>query len=87
MMHFMRSPTQDRATIATLDVEVLYDAEAKVWVADCEPLGIVTEAATYEAVIQQVRELVPDMLMENNINLGNQKLYLNFQHIDESAII
>lgn len=69
-----------------LDVDVIFDSEANVWVADCEPLCIVTEASSYEQVIQQVRELVPEMLQENNIDLGNQKIYLNFQHLDESAI-
>ena len=82
-----RAQTRDRESVAILNVEVMYDHEAEVWVADCEPLGIVTEAQSYEAVTQQVRDLVPDMARENNMDFGNQKIHLVFQHIDENAVI
>lgn len=88
MTRTIRARTMDKASPMNLvlDVEVLFDEEAKVWVADCETLCIVTEANTYESVTQQVRDLVPEMIKENNIDLGSQKIYLNFQHLDESAI-
>lgn len=66
-----------------VDVNISFDSECNLWVADCESLGINTEAETYEAITQIVRDLVPEMLNENNINLGNQSITLCFKQYYE----
>ena len=33
------------------EVNVCHDHDANVWVAECDALGLVTEAATYEGLI------------------------------------
>lgn len=83
-----RHRTMDRAVAprVTIDVAVIYDNEENLWVAQCDLLGIVTEAETFESLTQQVQGLVPDMIAVNQIELGPRKPYLNFSHLEEAAI-
>ena len=80
--------TMDRAVAprVTIDVAVIYDNEENLWVAQCDLLGIVTEAETFESLTQQVQGLVPDMIAVNQIELGPRKPYLNFSHLEEAVI-
>ena len=84
----VRHRTMDRAVAprVTIDVAVIYDNEENLWVAQCDLLGIVTEAETFESLTQQVQGLVPDMIAVNQIELGPRKPYLNFSHLEEAAI-
>ena len=83
-----RHRTMDRAIAprVTFDVAVIYDNEENLWVAQCDLLGIVTEAETFESLTQQVQGLVPDMIAVNQIELGHRKPYLNFSHLEEAVI-
>ena len=83
-----RHRTMDRAVAprVTFDVAVIYDNEENLWVAQCDSLGIVTEAETFESLTQQVQGLVPDMIAVNQIELGHRKPYLNFSHLEEAVI-
>ena len=50
-------------------VRAVWDAEAKVWCADSDDVpGLVAEAATIEELIEEVRELVPELLRLNGVN-------------------
>ena len=84
----IRHRTMDRAAPekVTFDVVVIHDDEENVWVAECDLLGIVTEAKTFESLTQQVQDLVPDMIAANKIVLGGRKPYLNFSHLEEAVI-
>lgn len=84
----VRHRTMDRAMSprVTFDVAVIYDNEENLWVAQCDSLGIVTEAETFESLTQQVQGLVPDMIAVNQIELGHRKPYLNFSHLEEAVI-
>lgn len=83
-----RHSTMDRAIAPrlTFDVAVIYDNEENLWVAECDSLGIVAEAKTFESLTQQVQGLVPDMIAVNKIELGHRKPYLNFSHLEEAVI-
>lgn len=83
-----RHPTKDRASISalTFNVAVIYDKEENLWVAECDSLGIVTEAKTFELLTQRVQDLVPDMIAANKVELGRKKPYLNFTHLEEAVI-
>lgn len=84
----IRSRTMDRASVQTLtfNVSVIFDNEENVWVAECDALGIVTEAKSFENLTKQVQDLVPDMIEANRIHLGGKKPYLNFTHVEEAVI-
>lgn len=84
----VRYRTMDRASNqkVTFDVAVIYDNEENLWVAECDLLGIVTEAKTFELLTQRVQDLVPDMIVANQIILAGRKPYLNFNHLEEAVI-
>lgn len=49
-------------------VEAFWDSEAKVWVAESEDVpGLATEADTIEALTDQLREMIPELLHLNGI--------------------
>ncbi len=48
-------------------VFVQWDNEARVFVAESEDVpGLVTEAETWNALIEKLRTLIPELLEENN---------------------
>jgi len=52
--------------VQSYTVNVLWDEEAKVWVATSEDVpGLVTEADTFEELERHIRELVPILLKAN----------------------
>ncbi|NEP81598.1 MAG: DUF1902 domain-containing protein [Okeania sp. SIO3C4] len=52
----------------TCKVESFWDAEAKVWVATSTDVpGLATEADTIEALSQKLREIIPELMVLNNI--------------------
>jgi hypothetical protein len=83
-----RYRTVDRSSIKTVtfNVSVVFDSEENLWVAECDALGIVTEAKSFEVLTKQVQELVPDMIEANRIILGGRKPFLNFSHLEEAVI-
>lgn len=66
----------------TFDVEVIFDAESGMWVADCEGLTLVTEAPTFEALCERVWLLAEDMGHENGLDIDVADMRLNFQHLE-----
>ena len=53
---------------AIYQVEAFWDTEAAVWVATSENVpGLATEAETIEALSQKLRDLIPDLLLLNQV--------------------
>ncbi len=53
---------------ANYHVRAVWDPEASVWVATSEDLpGLVTEAATIEALTEKLRVMLPELLVANQI--------------------
>jgi hypothetical protein len=49
-------------------IEAFWDSEALVWVAQSNDVpGLVTEADTIEALTTKLREMIPELLLLNNI--------------------
>jgi predicted RNase H-like HicB family nuclease len=49
-------------------VEAFWDSEALVWVATSEDVpGLVTEASTIEALTQKLREIIPELIVLNQV--------------------
>ena len=65
---------------ATFTFAVTHDAESGMWVAVCDDLCVATEAPTYEALVDRVWLVVPEMAMENGLNIPEAHLRLLFQH-------
>ncbi len=45
-----------------------------IWTAECDDLGLVTEADTYEALTDRVREIAPELAELNNRAFGSARL-------------
>lgn len=67
----------------TFTVEVIYDPESSMWVADCEALRIVTEAPSYEALIERVWEVAPEIAALNGVQFDATSL-LRFEQLTTS---
>lgn len=51
---------------SAIKVQAIWDGEAEVWVAESDEVpGLVTEAATVEALIAKLRVLIPELIEEN----------------------
>jgi hypothetical protein len=49
-------------------IEAFWDSEALVWVANSENVpGLVTEASTIEALTQKLREMIPELIVLNQV--------------------
>ena len=56
-----------QAADAELIVNAMWDAEASVWVATSDDvLGLVTEAASFELLLEKLRVMVPELLEMNH---------------------
>jgi len=71
----------------TFDVEVTHaiaqdEDDCTMWVAQCDGLGIVTEAGSFEALVSRVWEVAPEMARENGLNIAPDALRLRFCYVD-----
>jgi predicted RNase H-like HicB family nuclease len=56
-------------------VQVRWDADASVWWASSDDIpGLATEADTLEALVQNIREIAPELLRLNGVWAGNNEL-------------
>lgn len=54
----------------TLEVRAHWDDEAKVWWAESDDVpGLVAEAATFDELVENVREVTPDLLELNGVKV------------------
>ncbi|ENY3730730.1 TPA: DUF1902 domain-containing protein [Enterobacter cloacae] len=60
------------------DVNVCHDHEDNVWVAQCDALGLVTEAATYEELTERVWEIAPQLYVMNGLGSNPARISLSF---------
>ncbi|EIY5102168.1 DUF1902 domain-containing protein [Klebsiella variicola] len=60
------------------DVNVCHDHEDNVWVAQCDALGLVTEAVTYEELTERVWEIAPELYIMNGLGSNPARISLSF---------
>ena len=61
-------------------VRAIWDAEAKVWVAESKNVpGLATEADTIEALTAKLRNIIPELLILNNLISKNYSGSINFE--------
>ncbi len=56
-----------------------------VWTAECDPLGLVTEADSYEALTERAWAIAPELAELNGFDVDPESLRLRFQHIESGA--
>ncbi|MBN1242874.1 MAG: DUF1902 domain-containing protein [Spirochaetales bacterium] len=52
-----------------LSIEVTYDEDARVWVARNDEIGLATEADTMEVLTYKLKEMIPELVELNHIDL------------------
>lgn len=58
-----------------LTVNVIWDADAGVWVAESEDVpGLVLESGSFDALVERLRYAVPEMLELNGAEKGPMQL-------------
>ena len=50
-----------------MNINIMWDEEALVWIAECEKLGLVLEAGSYDALIEKIKSTIPELIELNNI--------------------
>lgn len=60
------------------NVNVCHDHQENVWVAECDALGLVTEAATYEELTERVWEVAPELYEMNGFGGNPSRISLSF---------
>ena len=61
-------------------IRAIWDAKAKVWVAESQNVpGLATEAATIEALTAKLRDIIPELLILNNLISENYSGSINFE--------
>lgn len=56
------------------DVQVTWDAQAKMWVADCDDIpGLAAEAPDDKALWRKLETLIPGLLILNHVRLKPKK--------------
>ncbi|MEH2263766.1 DUF1902 domain-containing protein [Nostoc sp.] len=64
----------------TLKIDAFWDKDAEVWVATSENVpGLVTEASTIEYLTQKLREMIPELLVLNQIVPSDYAGFISFE--------
>jgi hypothetical protein len=69
----------------TFTVTVIHNSEDGMWIAECDEIGMVTEAETYESLTWRVWEIAPEVAVANGFNVTEETMRLNFQHTETAA--
>ena len=64
-----------------VEISIKQDSEASVFIAVCDEIGLALEDRSYTTLLKRVKEAVPEMAKENNIDCSAIKI------IDETNII
>ena len=50
-----------------MQINISWDKEACVWIAECEKLGLVLESGSYDALLERVKIAIPELIELNHI--------------------
>jgi len=56
-------------------VEVRWDVEARVWFAICDSIPLAIESNSFDALIERVKVIAPEILAENGKNVETYQLF------------
>lgn len=51
-----------------------------IWTAECDELGLVTEAGSYEELTERARQIAPELAELNQVGIGTDLIRLHFLH-------
>ena len=53
-----------------IKINVMWDNEASIWIVRCDEIGLVTESGSYDALMERIRIIAPEMAQENHKNIS-----------------
>lgn len=59
---------------------VIVSVHDGIWTAECEALGLVTEAESYNELIERTWDIAPELVELNSINVDVDAIRLRFTH-------
>ncbi len=68
-----------------VEIRIKQDSEASVFIAVCDEIGLALEDRSYTTLLKRVKEAVPEMARENNINCSSVKIIDDTNIIEERA--
>ncbi len=57
-----------------------------IWTAECDALGLVTEADSFESLTQRAWEIAPELAELNGYDVGPGALRLRFEHVETAPL-
>ena len=54
-----------------MQINISWDKEACVWIAECEKLGLVLESGSYDALLERVKTAILELIELNHITNRN----------------
>ncbi|PHM22242.1 DUF1902 domain-containing protein [Xenorhabdus ehlersii] len=69
--------------IARLEAFVVNVIHADMWIAECDELGLVTEAKTYDELTEKVWEIAPELYEING--LGDHSEVIRIKFVQEQS--
>ena len=66
-------------------IEIRWDDEASVWFAICNSIPLALESASFDDLIERVKTIAPEILMENNIDIASSRLYFRAERRESIA--
>ena len=67
------------------DVSIRHDRQENVWIAECDELGLVTEANTCEELKERVWALAPELYEMNGLGQHPEHIRLSFTQIQSRS--
>ena len=57
-----------------------------IWTAECDELGLVTEAASFEALTARAWEITPELAELNGLEVAPGSMRLRFEHVEDQPL-
>lgn len=67
-----------RNTIMNINIKIMYDNEADVYIAENDEIGLVLESGSLDKLIERLRVAVPEMALANGISCTGLDVCTNF---------
>ena len=66
-----------RGAIMSIPVVILYDAEADVYIAENDEIGLALESGSFDKLLERLRSAVPEMAQANGIHCNGVDVTTN----------
>jgi hypothetical protein len=70
-----------------IEISIIQDSEASVFIAVCDEIGLALEDKSYTTLLKRVKEAVPEMARDNNIDCSAIKIVDKTNIIKERACL